>query len=69
MFLDVGTLLFSLFYKHMSLDAWCEHFGIEGKLKGEDGRTYEPSGRVTLEELAYCRNDVLKTQFLLNNPI
>jgi len=68
-FLDVGTLLFSLFDKHMSLDAWCEHFGIDGKLKDEDGETYEPSGRVTLEELAYCRNDVLKTQFLLNKAI
>jgi hypothetical protein len=65
-FLDVGTLLFSLFDKHMSLDAWCKHFGIAGKLADDDGTMYEPSGRVTLKELAYCRNDVLKTQFLLN---
>ena len=60
----MGVLLFSLFDKHMSLDAWCDHFGIAGKLKNEDGQTYEPSGKVILAELAYCRNDVQKTQFL-----
>ncbi len=65
-FLDVGTLLFSLFDKDMGLDAWTLHFKIPGKLKEPDGKSYVPSGRVTQKELAYCRNDVLITQRLLN---
>jgi len=64
-FLDVGTLLFSLFDKHTSLDQWCAEFqkkeyGIDRKL------AHEPSGRVTQEELRYCRQDVKITQQLLN---
>jgi hypothetical protein len=64
-FLDVGTLLFSLFDKHMSLDQWCAEFqrkgyAIDRKLK------HEPSGRVTQSELRYCRQDVKITQQLLN---
>jgi len=64
-FLDVGTLLFSLFDKHMSLDQWCAEFqrkgyAIERKLD------HEPSGKVTQEELGYCRQDVKITQQLLN---
>jgi hypothetical protein len=66
-FLDVGTLLFSLFDKHMGLDAWCdEHFKIPGKLKEPEGKPYTPSGRVTPKEISYCRNDVLITQRALN---
>jgi hypothetical protein len=64
-FLDVGTLLFSLFDKHASLDQWCSEFqrkgyAIERKL------AHEPSGRVTQKELRYCRQDVKITQQLLN---
>src|SRR5205814_4865545 len=64
-FLDVGTLLFSLFDKHMSLDQWCAEFqrkgyAIERKLD------HEPRGRVSQEELRYCRQDVKITQQLLN---
>jgi hypothetical protein len=64
-FLDVGTLLFSMFDKHTSLDQWCAEFqrkgyAIERKL------THEPGGRVTQEELRYCRQDVKVTQQLLN---
>jgi len=64
-FLDVGTLLFSLFDKHTSLDQWCAEFqkkgyAIDRKL------AHEPSGRVTQEELRYCRQDVKITQQLLN---
>jgi hypothetical protein len=64
-FLDVGTLLFSLFDKHASLDQWCVEFqkkgyAIDRKL------AHEPSGRVTQEELRYCRQDVKVTQQLLN---
>jgi len=65
-FLDVGTLLFSLFDKHMGLESWCEHFKIPGKLKEPDGKPYTPSGRVTPKEIAYCRNDVFITQRVLN---
>jgi|SRR5215831_8843696 len=64
-FLDVGTLLFSLFDKHTSLDQWCAEFqrkgyAIDRKL------AHEPSGRVTQDELLYCRQDVKITQQLLN---
>ena len=64
-FLDVGTLLFSLFDKHTSLDQWCAElqkkgYAIDRKL------AHEPRGRVTQEELRYCRQDVKITQQLLN---
>ena len=59
-FLDLSTLLFSLFDKHLSLNNWCKHFKIEGKLD------HTPSGRVSLDEIAYCRQDVKATQSLLN---
>jgi hypothetical protein len=59
-FLDLSTLLFSLFDKHLSLNNWCKHFKIEGKLD------HTPSSRVSLEELAYCKQDVKATQNLLN---
>jgi len=64
-FLDVGTLLFSLFDKHANLDQWCVEFqrkeyAIDRKL------AHEPSGRVSQEELRYCRQDVKITQQLLN---
>jgi hypothetical protein len=64
-FLDVGTLLFSLFDKHMSLDQWCAEFqrkgyAIDRKLE------HQPSGKVTQSELRYCRQDVKITQQLLN---
>lgn len=68
-FLDLSVLLFSLFDEHKSLDAWCEQFGLEGKLKSQkDGQpcTYDPSGRVTKDELEYCWQDVRITQKLLN---
>jgi hypothetical protein len=65
----VSTLLFSLFDKHLGLDAWCEHFKIAGKLKEPDGSDYTPSGRVTPKELAYCQNDVLITQRILNEAL
>lgn len=64
-FLDVGTLLFSLFDKHMSLDQWCAEFqkkgyAIDRKLE------HAPSGIVNQSELLYCRQDVKITQQLLN---
>jgi hypothetical protein len=64
-FLDVGTLLFSLFDKRMSLDQWCAEFqrkgyDIDRKLE------HQPSGKVTQSELRYCRQDVKVTHQLLN---
>jgi hypothetical protein len=61
----VGTLLFSQFDKHASLDQWCvesqkKGFAIDRKL------AHEPSGVVSQEELRYCRQDVKITQQLLN---
>ena len=64
-FLDVGTLLFSLFDKHTSLDQWCAEFRRKG-YEVERKLEHEPSGRVTQEELRYCRQDVKVTQQLLN---
>jgi hypothetical protein len=64
-FLDVGTLLFSLFDKHMSLDQWCAEFQRKG-YPIERKLSHEPSGQVTQEELRYCANDVKITQQLLN---
>jgi hypothetical protein len=63
--LDISTLLFSLFDKHMSLGAWCGEFRKKGysvDLKLD----HEPCGRVTREELRYCRQDVKISQQLLN---
>lgn len=59
-FADLSTILFSMYDKHYSLNHWCQYFGIPGKLD------HEPSGRVTAEELSYCRNDVNITRQLLN---
>jgi hypothetical protein len=64
-FLDVGTLLFSLFDKHMSLDQWCAEFQRKG-YPIERKQSHEPGGRATQEELRYCRQDVKITQHLLN---
>jgi hypothetical protein len=64
-FLDVGTLLFSLFDKHTSLDGWCAEFQKKG-YPIDRKLAHEPSGRVTQDELRYCRQDVKITQQLLN---
>ena len=64
-FLDVGTMLFSLFDKHASLDKWCAEFQRKGYVIDRK-LAHEPSGRVTQEELRYCRQDVKITQQLLN---
>ncbi len=65
--LDIGTLLFSLFDQHRSLSDWCDYFRQDRKLEWVHEKfDHEPSGQVTLEELAYCQGDVLCTQDLLN---
>src|SRR5207244_9148970 len=67
-FLDLSTLLFSLFDKHMSMD----NLGAEFRKKGykiDRKLDHEPSGRVTQSELKYCRQDVKTTQHMLNAAI
>ncbi|SPF36940.1 conserved hypothetical protein [Candidatus Sulfotelmatobacter kueseliae] len=65
--LDVGTLLFALFDRHLGVGDWCRYFREERKLDWvHEKLDHEPSGHVTLEELQYCRRDVQYTQDLLN---
>jgi hypothetical protein len=59
-FLDLRTLLWALRNKSYSLKTACREFGIPGKLD------HKPSGRVYLEEIEYCRQDVRATVGLLN---
>jgi len=67
-FLDLSTLLFSLFDKHMSLDNWAAEFRKKG-YQIDRKLDHEPSGRVTQSELKYCRQDVKTTQQMLNAAI
>jgi hypothetical protein len=59
-FLDLRTLLWALRNRSYSLRTACKEFGISGKLN------HKPSGRVDLEEIEYCRQDVRATTALLN---
>jgi hypothetical protein len=59
-FLDLRTLLWALRNKSYSLKTACQEFDIPGKLD------HKPSGRVDLEEIEYCRQDVRATVGLLN---
>jgi hypothetical protein len=59
-FLDVRTLLWALRNKSYSLKTACKEFAIPGKLE------HKPTGRVELEEITYCRQDVRATVGLLN---
>jgi len=64
-FLDLSTLLFSLFDEHKSLKKW----GIEFQKLGYNvdlKLDHAPSGRTTQEEIEYCRQDVKITQQCLN---
>jgi hypothetical protein len=64
---DIGTSLFALFDQHRSLRDWCHYFREERNLEWvHEKLDHEPSGRVTLAELQYCRRDVQCTQDLLN---
>jgi hypothetical protein len=60
-FLDLKTLVWALRNKSLSLDSACREFKVPGKL-----HDYVPSGRVTREEIDYCRQDVRATVGLLN---
>jgi hypothetical protein len=59
-FLDVRTLLWALRNKSYSLKTGCKEFNLPGKLDRK------PSGRVSSEEIEYCRQDVRATVALLN---
>ncbi len=59
-FLDLRTLGWALRNKAYSLNSACEAFGVKGKLD------HTPTGRITDEEITYCREDVRATADLLN---
>jgi hypothetical protein len=59
-FLDLRTLGWALRSAFYSLDGFCKAFGVKGKVE------HTPSGRITAEEIEYCRGDVAATHRLLN---
>ena len=59
-FLDVKTLVWALRNRSMSLESACNEFKVPGKLD------HAPTGRVTWEEIDYCRQDVSALSGLLN---
>lgn len=59
-FLDLRTLGWAIRNEAFSLDRACKGFGVEGKIK------HKPTGRVTPNEIHYCRGDVGATARLLN---
>jgi hypothetical protein len=59
-FLDLKTLVWALRNKSLSLESACREFKVPGKLD------HAPTGRVTNEEIDYCRQDVRATVGLLN---
>lgn len=59
-FLDLHTLAFALHSDSYSLERACSAFNVPGKFK------HEPTGKLSLEEIDYCRQDVRATTGLLN---
>ncbi|HXT68545.1 MAG TPA: hypothetical protein VN700_02245 [Vicinamibacterales bacterium] len=59
-FLDIHTLAHALYETSFSLDSLCKHLGVPGKL------AHKLTGRVTLSEIRYCRQDVRATVDALN---
>jgi DNA polymerase type B, organellar and viral len=60
-FLDLSVLAYAQRGRHFTLKDACKEFRTNHKkLK------YEPAGRITLEEIRYCRRDVACTLELLN---
>ena len=59
-FLDLRTLTWALRNESYSLDRACGAFGVTGKMQ------HKPCGRITSEEIKYCREDVAATNRLLN---
>lgn len=59
-FLDLRTLGWALRNEAYSLKRACKAFRVEGKI------SHKPSGRITKQEIHYCRGDVGATARLLN---
>jgi hypothetical protein len=59
-FLDLKTLVWALRNRSFSLKSACAEWEVPGKLD------HEPSGRVTPDEIDYCRQDVSAIVGLLN---
>jgi hypothetical protein len=59
-FLDLRTLGWSLRNVSYNLNGACKAFGVEGKVE------HKASGRISSEEIDYCRGDVAATHRLLN---
>jgi len=59
-FLDLRTLGHALRDKSYNLKGACQAFHVQGKMK------HKPTGRVTIKEISYCREDVRATSSLLN---
>jgi hypothetical protein len=59
-FLDLRTLGWALRNRSFTLESACEAFGVPGKLD------HQPTGRVSIEEIDYCREDVRATLDVLN---
>jgi hypothetical protein len=59
-FLDLNTLAWALRNKSFSLESACREFKVPGKLD------HAPTGRVTCDEIDYCRQDVNACVGLLN---
>jgi hypothetical protein len=59
-FLDLKTTIWALRSKSLKLKDSCELFQVEKKWD------YEPTGKISREELDYCRQDVRSTTALLN---
>ncbi len=59
-FLDLRTLAWAIRNVSCNLEGACEAFHVKGKFD------YKPSGRISAEELEYCRGDVAASHRLLN---
>lgn len=59
-FLDLHTFASALFDKSYSLDSLCEALKTPGKVD------HEPTGRISDDEITYCRGDVRATADALN---
>jgi hypothetical protein len=59
-FLDLKTFAWALRNRSFTLDGACREWSVPGKLD------HAPSGRVTREEIDYCRQDVRASVGLLN---
>ena len=59
-FLDLRTLASALRDQSYNLESACKGFDVPGKKK------HKPTGKVTVEEINYCRQDVRATAGLLN---